>query len=182
MQMTEPTTCQHFRVVVIGGGQAGLAMSHHLQQNGIDHVILEKNRIAHAWRTQRWDAFCLVTPNWQCRLPGFPYAGNDPKGFMQRDDIVAYIEAYAKHIAAPVREGVTVTRLHQDPGGGFGLETSAGAITADAVVLAVSGYHVPNVPRMAERLDRSVTQLHSSQSRNPAQLPSGEILVIGTGQ
>jgi putative flavoprotein involved in K+ transport len=135
MQMTEPTTCQHFRVVVIGGGQAGLAMSHHLQQNGIDHVILEKNRIAHAWRTQRWDAFCLVTPNWQCRLPGFPYSGDDPKGFMLRDEIVAYIEAYAKHIAASIREGVAVTR-----------------------------------------------QLHSSQYRNPDQLPSGEILVIGSGQ
>jgi putative flavoprotein involved in K+ transport len=182
MQMTEPTTCQHFRVVVIGGGQTGLAMSHHLQQNGIDHVILEKNRIAHAWRTQRWDAFCLVTPNWQCRLPGFPYSGDDPKGFMLRDEIVAYIEAYAKHIAAPIREGVAVTRLTQDPRGGFALETSAGELTADAVVLAVSGYHVPNMPRMAERLDRSVMQLHSSQYRNPDQLPSGEILVIGSGQ
>lgn len=180
--MTEPSTSSHFSVVVIGGGQAGLAMSHQLQQNGIDHVILEKNRIAHAWRTQRWDAFCLVTPNWQCQLPAFPYAGDDPKGFMRRDEIVAYIEAYAKFIAAPVREGVTVTRLHQYPGGGFGLETSSGAMTADAVVLAVSGYHVPNVPRMAERLDASVTQLHASEYRNPDQLPPGEILVIGSGQ
>ena len=180
--MTEPSTPQHFTVVVIGGGQAGLAMSHHLQQNGIDHVILEKNRIAHTWRTQRWDAFCLVTPNWQCQLPGFPYAGDDPKGFMPRDEIVAYIEAYATRISAPIREGVAVTRLTQDPGGGFALETSSGEITADAVVLAVSGYHVPNVPRMAERLDRSVTQLHSSQYRNSDQLAPGEILVIGSGQ
>jgi putative flavoprotein involved in K+ transport len=180
--MTEPSTPSHVSVVVIGGGQAGLAMSHQLQQNGIDHVILEKNRIAHAWRTQRWDAFCLVTPNWQCQLPGFPYAGADPKGFMLRDDIVAYIEAYANHISAPIREGVSVTRLKQDSGNGFALETSAGEITADAVVLAVSGYHVPNVPRMAERLDRSVTQLHSSEYRNPDQLPPGGILVIGSGQ
>jgi putative flavoprotein involved in K+ transport len=180
--MTAPSTSQHFRVVVIGGGQAGLAMSYHLKQSGIDHVILEKNRIAHTWRTQRWDAFCLVTPNWQCQLPGFPYAGDDPKGFMPRDEIVTYIEAYAKHISAPIREGVAVVRLTQDPGGGFALETSAGEITADAVVLAVSGYHVPNVPRMAERLDRSVTQLHSSQYRHSDQLPPGEILVIGSGQ
>jgi putative flavoprotein involved in K+ transport len=180
--MTKPSTSQHFSVVVIGGGQAGLAMSYHLKQNGIDHVILEKNRIAHAWRTQRWDAFCLVTPNWQCQLPGFPYAGDDPKGFMPRDEIVAYIDAYARHIAAPIREGVAVVRLAQDPGGGFALETTDGEITADAVVLAVSGYHVPNVPRMAERLDRSVTQLHSSQYRNSDQLPPGEILVIGSGQ
>jgi putative flavoprotein involved in K+ transport len=182
MQMTDPSTCSHVSVVVIGGGQAGLAMSYHLQQNDIDHVVLEKNRIAHTWRTQRWDAFCLVTPNWQCQLPGFSYPGDDPKGFMPRDEIVAYIEAYANQISAPVREGVSVTRLTQDPGGGFALETSAGAITADAVVLAVSGYHVPNVPRMAERLDGSVLQLHSSQYRNSNQLPSGEILVIGSGQ
>jgi putative flavoprotein involved in K+ transport len=179
--MTKPSAYQHFSVVVIGGGQAGLAMSYHLQQRGIDHVVLEKNRIAHTWRTQRWDAFCLVTPNWQCRLPGFPYSGDDAKGFMLRDEIVGYIEAYARHISAPVREGVAVTRLSQNPSG-FTLETSAGAITADAVVLAVSGYHVANVPRMAERLDRSVTQLHSSQYRNPDQLPPGEILVIGSGQ
>jgi putative flavoprotein involved in K+ transport len=180
--MAEPSTPSHVGVAVIGGGQAGLAMSYQLKQQGIDHVILEKNRIAHAWRTQRWDAFCLVTPNWQCQLPGFPYSGTDPKGFMLRDEIVAYIEAYANHISAPIKEGVSVVRLKQDPGGGFALETSAGGITADAVVLAVSGYHVPNVPRMAERLDRSVTQLHSSEYRNPDQLPSGEILVIGSGQ
>jgi putative flavoprotein involved in K+ transport len=180
--MTNPSTSSHFSVVVIGGGQAGLAMSYHLQQNGIDHVVLEKNRIAHAWRTQRWDAFCLVTPNWQCQLPGFSYPGDDPKGFMPRDEIVGYIEAYARHISAPIREGVSVTRLTQSQNGSFGLETSAGAMTADAVVLAVSGYHVPNVPRMAERLDRSVTQLHSSEYRNSGQLPPGEIVVIGSGQ
>jgi putative flavoprotein involved in K+ transport len=180
--MTKPSASQHFSVIIIGGGQAGLAMSYHLRQRGIDHVVLEKNRIAHAWRTQRWDAFCLVTPNWQCQLPGFPYSGDDAKGFMLRDEIIGYIEAYAKHISAPIREGVAVTRLSQNLSCGFTLETSAGAMTADAVVLAVSGYHVPNVPRMAERLDRSVTQLHSSQYRNPDQLPSGEILVIGSGQ
>jgi putative flavoprotein involved in K+ transport len=180
--MTHPGSASHFSVIVIGGGQAGLAMSYQLKARNIDHVILEKNRIAHTWRTQRWDAFCLVTPNWQCQLPGFSYPGPDPKGFMPRDEIVAYIEAYAGKIAAPVREGVAVTRLAPHPAGGFALETSAGDMTADAIVLAVSGYHVPNVPRMAERLDRSVTQLHSSQYRNADQLPASEILVVGTGQ
>src|ERR1700760_2044260 len=121
--MTNSSVPSHASVVVIGGGQAGLAMSYQLKQGGIDHVVLEKNRIAHTWRTQRWDAFCLVTPNWQCQLPGFSYPGPDPKGFMPRDEIVAYIEAYARKIAAPVREGVAVTRLAQHPAGGFVLET-----------------------------------------------------------
>jgi putative flavoprotein involved in K+ transport len=171
----------HYPVVVIGGGQAGLAMSAQLKRHGIEHVVLEKNSIAHSWKTQRWDAFCLVTPNWQCRLPGFAYSGKDPNGFMRRDEIVTYIEDFAKHIAAPVREGVAVSRLKQD-GNGFLLETSAGEITADQVVLAVSGYHVPKVPAFSDLLDPSIKQIHSSAYRNSAQLPVGEILVIGSGQ
>jgi putative flavoprotein involved in K+ transport len=180
--MTKSSIPSHATVVVIGGGQAGLAMSYQLRQNGIDHVILEKNQIAHSWKTQRWDAFCLVTPNWQCQLPGFPYQGSDPKGFMLRDEIVGYVEDYARHIAAPIREGVAVTRLKKGARGGFALETSAGEMTADTVVLAVSGYHIPNVPRMSDRLDGAVTQLHSSAYRNPESLPPGEVLVIGSGQ
>src|SRR6201994_2367878 len=114
----------HVSVVVIGGGQAGLAMSYQLKQSGIDHVVLEKNQIAHSWKTQRWDAFCLVTPNWQCQLPGYPYQGADPKGFMRRDEIVGYVEGYARHIAAPIHEGVAATRLSQGASGIFALETS----------------------------------------------------------
>ncbi|WP_454620196.1 MSMEG_0569 family flavin-dependent oxidoreductase [Bradyrhizobium cenepequi] len=171
----------HYPVVVIGGGQAGLAMSAQLSRHDIDHVVLEKNSIAYSWKTQRWDAFCLVTPNWQCQLPGFPYAGNDPHGFMLREEIVAYIEDYAKHIKAPVREGVAVVRLTQE-GGRFLLETTAGKITADSVVLAVSGYHVPKVPEFAERLDPAITQIHSSAYRNPDQLPAGEVFIVGSGQ
>jgi putative flavoprotein involved in K+ transport len=170
-----------YPVVVIGGGQAGLAMSAQLKARGIGHVVLEKNTIAHSWKTQRWDAFCLVTPNWQCQLPGFPYAGSDPHGFMLRDEIVSYIEEFARHINAPVREGVTVTRLRQI-GRGFMLETTLGEIAADSVVLAVSGYHVPKVLPFADRLDASITQIHSSAYRNPDQLPPGEILVVGSGQ
>ena len=179
--MTIPALPSHASVVVIGGGQAGLAMSYQLKQAGINHVILEKNQVAHSWKTQRWDAFCLVTPNWQCKLPGFPYQGSDPKGFMLRQEIVDYVESYARHISAPVREGVAVTRLKKK-GDGFRLETSAGEITANAVVLAVSGYHVPNVPVMASRLDPSVKQLHSSAYRNPESLPEGAVLVVGSGQ
>jgi putative flavoprotein involved in K+ transport len=172
---------KHFSVVVIGGGQAGLSISSYLSQQGIDHIVLEKNRIAHSWRTQRWDTFCLVTPNWQCQLPDFPYAGSEPHGFMGRDEIVAYIEAFARKIDAPVHEGVAVTRVGRT-GDGFAIETSEGKITADAVVLAVSGYHVPNIPRAAERIDDGVVQIHTSAYRNSAQLPDGEVLVVGSGQ
>ena len=171
----------HYPVVVIGGGQAGLAMSAQLKAHGIAHIVLEKNTIAHSWKTQRWDAFCLVTPNWQCKLPGFPYAGSDPHGFMLRDEIVKYIEDFARRIDAPVREGVAVTRLRQSDRG-FTLETTMGEIAADSVVLAVSGYHVPKVLPFADRLDSSIMQLHSSAYRNPDQLPPGEILVVGSGQ
>ncbi|MDF2118853.1 MSMEG_0569 family flavin-dependent oxidoreductase [Roseiarcaceae bacterium H3SJ34-1] len=172
---------KHFPVVVIGGGQAGLSISSYLSKQGIDHVVLEKNRIAHSWRTQRWDTFCLVTPNWQCQLPDFPYAGSEPNGFMGRDEIVAYIEAFARKIDAPVHEGVAVKRVSRS-GDLFALETSEGPITADAVVLAVSGYHVPNIPRVAERIDDGVVQIHTSSYRNSAQLPEGAVLVVGSGQ
>ncbi len=172
----------HFPVIIIGGGQAGLSASAHLGRLGIDHVVLEKNRIAHSWRTQRWDAFCLVTPNWQCQLPGFPYQGDAPNGFMLRDEIVAYVEDFAKSIAAPVREGVAVTQLRREADGIFQLETSDGTMSAENVILAVSGYHVPNIPRSAERIAPDILQIHSSAYRNPQQLPQGAVLVVGSGQ
>jgi putative flavoprotein involved in K+ transport len=172
---------QHITVAVIGGSQAGLAMSYHLSANNIDHIVFEKNRTAHAWRTQRWDSFCLVTPNWQCKLPGFDYPGNDPDGFMVRDDIVTYVEEYARRIGAPLRENTGVTALTRHDGK-FHLETTGGAFTADAVVLAVGGYHRPNIPLLAERLPASIVQLHSSTYRNSRQLPPGEVLVVGSGQ
>jgi putative flavoprotein involved in K+ transport len=171
----------HHPVIIVGGGQAGLSMSASLKDAGIAHAILEKNRIAHSWRTQRWDAFCLVTPNWQCRLPDFPYQGNDPDGFMLRDEIVTYIEDFAKRIEAPVQEGVSVNKLTRS-GSGFTLQTSAGEMTADAVVLAVSAYHTPKIPRIAERIAGDIVQIHSSAYKNPGQLPPGEVLVVGSGQ
>ena len=176
------TPIPHHAVVVVGGGQAGLSISAHLAARGIEHVVFERHRIAHAWRSQRWDSFCLVTPNWQCRLPGFPYAGPDPKGFMPRDAIVAYVEDFARAIAAPVREGVAVTRVARDGARAFRVETQDGPVTADAVVLAVSAYHGPKVPAMAEALPASVAQIHSSAYRSPASLPDGAVMVVGSGQ
>ncbi|MCW6510916.1 MSMEG_0569 family flavin-dependent oxidoreductase [Lichenifustis flavocetrariae] len=180
--MTARTLKSHYNVVVVGGGQAGLSVSAHLREQGVGHVIFEKNRIAHAWRSQRWDAFCLVTPNWQCQLPNFHYAGPDPKGFMPRDEIVAYVEDFAAHIDAPVREGVGVLRVGREGAGGFVVETEAGTVTADAVVMAISAYHKPQVLRVAERLPPIITQLHSSAYRNAAALPAGAIVVVGSGQ
>ncbi len=180
--MTPPALKSHYDTVVVGGGQAGLSTSAHLGARGIDHVVFEKHRIGHAWRHQRWDAFCLVTPNWQCQLPGFPYAGPDPKGFMPRDEIVAYVEAFAAHIEAPVREGIGVSRVGRDRSGVFRVDTEAGSVTADAVVMAISAYHAPNLPGMAARLASEIHQIHSSQYRNPEALPEGGVVVVGSGQ
>lgn len=172
----------HHSVVIVGGGQAGLAMSHCLTRHGIDHVVLERDRIAAEWRTRRWDSFCLVTPNWQCDLPGFPYRGADPDGFMGRDEVVRYLEDYAASFRPPVREGVEVTRLTARRGGGFVLQTGGGELTAEQVVVATGPYQAPVVPRMAERLPERITQLHSSAYRNPGALPAGPVLVVGSGQ
>lgn len=169
-------------VVVIGGGQAGLSISWHLTQRGIEHLVLERHSIGHEWRTHRWDTFCLVTPNWQCALPGYPYPGDDPDGFMVRDQIVDYVTGYAQSFAAPLIEGVSATRLRRQPDGRYELRTTAGTLTAGQVVLATGPYQVPVTPRLAERLPPDVAQLHSSEYRNAESLPPGEVLVVGSGQ
>jgi putative flavoprotein involved in K+ transport len=172
----------HYPVIIIGGGQAGLSMSYLLKQRGIDHIILEKNRMAEAWRTQRWDTFCLVTPNWQCQLPGYPYAGPDPEGFMKKDEIIEYIEGYARSFNPPLREGVTVSRLRRHESGAFEVTCDIGHLLADQVVVATGGYHTASIPRLAERLPADIKQLHSSQYKNAASLPEGAVMVVGTGQ
>ncbi|WP_321871642.1 MSMEG_0569 family flavin-dependent oxidoreductase [Paraburkholderia tropica] len=177
-----PLCDEHVSVVVVGGGQAGLSMSYCLKQYGIDHVMLEKHTVTHTWREQRWDAFCLVTPNWQCALPDYPYRGDDPHGFMKKDEIIAWLDGFVQHVDAPVREGVAVTRVTRRAQGGFVVQTSAGTLSADQVVVAAGGYHTPIVPRMAERLPSSVVQIQSSEYRNADALPEGAVLVVGSGQ
>jgi putative flavoprotein involved in K+ transport len=173
---------RHVPVAIVGGGQAGLSVSYHLKQSGIDHLIFEKKTAAHTWASQRWDTFCLVTPNWQCDLPGHRYSGPDPDGFMKKDEIVAYLKAFVAKVNPPIREGVTVTRVERREDGIFSVQTSDGDYTADQVVVASGGYHTPIIPRMAEKLPDSITQIQSNQYRNPAQLPEGEVLVVGSGQ
>ncbi|WP_428312096.1 MSMEG_0569 family flavin-dependent oxidoreductase [Hydrocarboniphaga sp.] len=180
------TPPQHLPVAVIGGGQAGLAISWYLKQRGIEHRVFERHGVAHEWRNARWDSFCLVTPNWQCRLPGFSYdkefGGKDPKGFMLKDDIVRYLEAYVASFDPPLSTGVDVQRVRAADNGGFEIKTSKGDYVADQVVVAIGGYHLPTIPRSAEKLPADILQLHSSNYRHPAQLPDGGVLVVGTGQ
>ncbi|MPT22374.1 MAG: FAD-dependent oxidoreductase, partial [Starkeya sp.] len=124
----------HYPVVIVGGGQAGLSTSYHLTAAGIDHLVLEKRTAMHAWESQRWDNFCLVTPNWQCDLPGHPYAGPEPDGFMKKDEILKYLKAFRTKVDPPIREGVSVRRVTPRPEGGFLVATSAGDFSADNVV------------------------------------------------
>lgn len=176
------TSTQHYSVAIVGGGQAGLSISYYLKQRSIDHVLLEKNDLVQSWSSQRWDTFCLVTPNWQCKLPGWAYAGNDPDGFMKKDEIISYLQGFVQHVNAPVQTGVTVSNVTPLPEGGFRVTGSNGSFTADQVVVASGGYHKPIIPRMAERLPADIVQLHSEQYRNPESLPEGAVLVVGNGQ
>ena len=168
-------------VVIVGGGQAGLSVSKQLCKKGIEHVVFERHRRFHSWRVNRWDSFCLVTPNWQCRLPDFPYEGDDPHGFMPNREIVGYLDAFSQSFDPPIREGVTVTRVARR-GARYIVETSAGRYEADQVVIASGGYDKPIVPPYADRLDPSIEQMHSRDYRRPSQVAEGSALVIGTGQ
>jgi putative flavoprotein involved in K+ transport len=172
---------ERISTVVVGAGQAGLAVSHELAQAGVDHTVLERGRIGQTWRG-RWDSFCLVTPNWTVQLPGGRYDGPDPDGFMERDDVVAFLERYARGFGAPVREGVGVTSLDVDGGGRLLLETSAGRIAADRVVVATGAYRRPHRPPAAATLPTDLLQIDAAQYRNPGSLPDGAVLVIGAGQ
>jgi len=172
---------KHVDVIVVGGGQAGLSMSYFLKQAGIDHRVLNKGQVADSWRHQRWDSFCLVTPNWQCQLPGFYYQGDDPDGFMVKDEIIRYLEDYVTWFEPPLKHGVTVTRIQQH-NNVFCLETSEGPYTANQVVMACGSYHSPRIPATASKLPQRVVQLHAAEYKNARQLPEGNVLVVGTGQ
>jgi putative flavoprotein involved in K+ transport len=168
------------RVAVVGGGQAGLAVSHELRRHDVEHVVLERGTVGQTWRG-RWDSFCLVTPNWSVRLPGYPYDGPDPERFMRRDEIVSYLERYAEAAAAPVREGVEVVSIVTRDGG-LGLETSAGELSASAVVLATGAYQRPHRPATAATLPPGLLQIDVDSYRNEAELPHGRVLIVGSGQ
>ena len=144
-------------VLIVGGGSAGLAASHELGLRGVEHLVLERGRIGQAWR-DRWDSFCLVTPNWSVRLPGGEYAGPDPDGYMPRDEIAAHLEGYAGSFGAPVREGVAVTELTRE-GDGFTARTSDGDVHAREVVLATGAFQKPYRPAAAASLPSDILQI-----------------------
>jgi putative flavoprotein involved in K+ transport len=173
---------QRIETVVIGAGQAGLAISYHLSRAGQAHLVLEKASLpANAWRNQRWDSFTLVTPNFQVRMPGAEYAGQDPYGFMSRAQVIEYLEAYAARFRLPVRCGVEVRSVER-VSGEYRLVTSAGTLDAENVVVATGLYQSPKIPHFSAAFPGGIQQLHSMQYRNPASLQPGAILVIGTGQ
>jgi putative flavoprotein involved in K+ transport len=171
---------EHIGTVVIGAGQAGLAVSHELTIRGVDHVVLERSRVAQAWR-ERWDSFTLVTPNWTMDLPGSPYAGPDPEGHVSRDAIVDYLEDYCSSWDVPVREGVAVKSVRAGNGSRFALETSLGRIGADNVVICSGSFQEPFHPP-AGLLPAGLPVIDALEYRNPADLPPGKVLIIGSGQ
>ena len=168
--------------VIIGGGQAGLGMSYHLSRRRLPHVILERARVAERWRSERWDSLTFQFPNWAMQLPGYPYRGDDPDGFAPRDEVVRFIESYATFIRAPLRCGVAVNAVRQVPGSArFQVETDDARIEAANVVIATGPYQKPVIPQAMQQALHGYFQIHSSRYRNPAQLPDGAVLVVGSG-
>ncbi len=171
----------HYTVIVVGGGQAGLSISYYLQTYGIDHLVIEKKSVMNAWKEKRWDSFTLVTPNWQCQLPGHPYEGDDPNGFMNKSEIIDYLDQFARKVNAPLLSNTAVERISKEEDG-YKIKTSAGTFTSDQVVVASGSYPVPIIPPMSAKIPSNIQQLHSEQYKNAQQLKDGAVLVVGSGQ
>ncbi|OIK06348.1 flavin-containing monooxygenase [Streptomyces monashensis] len=168
-------------VVVVGAGQAGVAMSEHLGAAGVPHIVLERHRVAERWRSQRWDSLVANGPAWHDRFPGLEFSGLEPDAFAPKEKVADYFEAYAEKIGAPIRCGVEVTSVRRRDGRpGFRVETSGGAIEARFVVASTGAFQRPVIPSIVP--DGAVpVQIHSSGYRNPEQLPEGGVLVVGSG-
>ncbi|NHN92898.1 flavin-containing monooxygenase [Acetobacter sicerae] len=168
-------------VLVVGAGQAGIAMSEHLRSYGIPHVVLERNRVAERWRSCRWDSLVANGPAWHDRFPGLAFPEDGPDDFVPKERVADYLAAYAQKIEAPVRCGVEVRDVRRKQGEtGFHIETSEGAIEAECVVAATGPFQIPVIPSVVPESE-GLTQIHSSTYRNPDQIPEGAVLVIGAG-
>lgn len=174
----KPGKMRYTSTLVVGGGQAGLAMSRCLRDRGIDHVVLERARVAERWRSERWESLRLLTPNWQSRLPGFRYDGPDPDGYMTMPEVVDYLQRFARVTGAPVETGTAVRSIKRE-GDRYDVTTSGGRWRAENVVVASGHCDVPMVPALASRLSPELFQIVPTAYRAPRQLPDGGVLVVG---
>lgn len=174
-------TIEHTDTLVVGAGQAGIALSEHLGAKAIPHLVLEKNRVAEAWRTGRWDNLVTNGPVWHDRFPNLLFKGDDPDAFVPKDRVADYLVEYAEMVNAPIREGVEVFNAERMPGtGDFRIETSAGEIRAKRLVAATGAFQHPVIPPIVPQTD-GITQLHSFHYKNPAQLADGAVMIVGAG-
>ena len=172
-----------YDVIVVGAGQAGLSTSYYLKKNNINHLVIDSGKIADTWQKKRWDSFCLVTQNRQCQLPGYSYNGDDPEGFMGRDDIVKYIKEYAAFVDPPLIQETRVDRISVDESENlFSLITANGIIKSEIVIIATGTHQKKKIPDIAEQLRSEIVSLHSSDYKNPDSLPPGDVLIVGSGQ
>jgi putative flavoprotein involved in K+ transport len=173
---------EQVETIVIGAGQAGLAISWHLGQRRCEHLVLERARIAERWRTQRWDSLCFQFPNWGLQLPGHPpYTGGPPDSFAHRSEVLGFLEEYAAAVRAPLRCGVEVTALRGDEDNGYKVLTPDGTFRARNVVVATGPYQRARIPSLHDGLPGGVLQVHAGDYRNPASLPDGAVVVVGSG-
>jgi putative flavoprotein involved in K+ transport len=166
--------------IIIGGGQAGLAMSHHLCERGREHLLIERDRLGGKWHSERWDSLHYQFPNWSLHLPGQAYSGDDPEGFPHYSAVADFLDEYARKLAPRARVGVFVDRVERQHDG-LVLHTNEGPFAAKRVVIATGAFQSPGIPAFARKLSPAVVQLHSSAYRSPDQLPPGAVLVVGSG-
>ena len=172
---------QQVDTIVVGGGQAGIAMSEHLRNHGVDHLVLERDRIAERWRTARWDSLVANGPAWHDRFPGMEFPDHAPGDFVPKEAVADYLEAYAKMVDAPIRCGVEVHAVRKSQNAeGFVVETSEGTYAAKRIVAATGAFQEPIIPQIVPA-ETDLLQLHSTSYRNPDQLPEGAVLVVGAG-
>ena len=164
--------------IIIGAGHAGLAVSYCLTERSIDHLVIERGEVANSWRNERWNSLKLLTPNWQSRLPGFSYSGDDPDGFMSMREVIEFIDDYARYCKAPVQTGTTVISLKQNPNG-YQVTTDRGQWHCRSVVIASGTCNLPSIPRVAEAVPADIRQVTSWKYRNPDQLEAGGVLIVG---
>jgi putative flavoprotein involved in K+ transport len=174
---------ERIETVIVGGGQAGLATSYYLKEQGREHVVLEQAAYAApVWRDERWDSFTLVSPNWALKMPGAEYEGPDRDGFMPRDAVVVYFDRYVDRFQLPLRLNSRVLAVEPMDGTGYRVITAERTFAATNVVMATGSDQLPKIPSFANALSPEITQLHSSQYRNPESLPAGAVLVVGSAQ